>query len=230
MTASGPRVLVIDDERAIHRFLTTILEAHNYRTFQASSGEEGLEAVIRHHPDIVILDMSLPGIDGIEVIHRLREWSEIPIITLSVRDHERDKVAALDAGADDYLTKPFSAAELLARLRVALRRAVQPATEPVFEVGQLNIDMNRRQIRRDMEEIQLTPTEYDLLRVLVTHAGKVLTHQQLLRQVWGESYVRQVHLLRVNISNLRHKLEPEPSRPRYIITEPGVGYRFRDEV
>lgn len=230
MTDSGPRILIIDDERAIRRFLDTVLKAHQYETFEASSGEEGLPAVAKYRPDIVILDLGLPGIDGIEVTRRLREWTEIPIIILSVREREKDKIAALDAGADDYLTKPFGAGELMARLRVALRRAAQPTTEPVVQVGLVTVDMNRRQVTRGDEEIQLTPTEYDLLRVLITHAGKVLTHQQLLRQVWGDNYVGQVHLLRVNISNLRRKVEPEPGRPRYIITEPGVGYRFRDEL
>lgn len=230
MTEAGPRVLIIDDERAIRRFLRTVLEAHKYQTFEATSAEEGLPAVTRHRPDVIILDLGLPGIDGIDATRQLREWTDIPIIILSVRDHETDKVAALDAGADDYLTKPFGASELMARLRATLRRAAHPTSDPKIVVGTLAVDTSRRLVTRDDQEIQLTPTEYDLLRVLITHAGKVLTHRQLLHKVWGESYLGQVHLLRVNISNLRRKLEAEPRRPRYIVTEPGVGYRFRDEL
>ena len=229
MSDSGPRVLIIDDERAIRRFLSTVLMAHGYEIFEAATGEEGLLAVARHRPDVVILDLGLPGIDGLEVTRQLREWAEIPIVILSVREQEKDKVAALDAGADDYLTKPFGVGELMARLRVVLRRVTQPATEPVLQVGPVTMDITRRQVTRGEEEIQLTPTEYDLLRVMMTSAGKVLTHQQLLRQVWGEGYGRHVHLLQVNISNLRHKMEPDPGQPRYILTEPGVGYRFREE-
>jgi two-component system KDP operon response regulator KdpE len=229
MSESGPRIVIIDDERAIRRFLRTVLEARDYQVYEAASGEDGLVTVAQHRPDIVILDLGLPGIDGIEVTQRLREWSEIPIIILSVREQEQDKIAALDAGADDYLTKPFGAGELMARLRAALRRITRPGTEPIFTVKDLTVDLTRRLVRRSGEEIQLTPTEYDLLRVLVSNAGKVVTHQQLLHQVWGDAYRGEFHLLRVNVSNLRHKLEPEPSRPRYIVTEPGIGYRMRDE-
>lgn len=230
MGASGPRILIIDDERSIRRFLRTVLEAHDYATFEAVDGEQGVLAVAQNRPDVVILDLGLPGMDGIEVIHRLREWTAIPIIVVSVRENEQDKIAALDAGADDYLTKPFGVGELLARLRVALRRMGQPATEPVIQVGKLTVDIARRQITSGDEEVQLTPTEYDLLRVLVTHAGKVVTHRQLLQQVWGEDDPEKVHLLQVNISNLRRKLEPNSARPTYIITEPGVGYRFREAL
>ncbi len=229
MNESGPRVLIIDDERPIRRFLTTILQAHDYVTYESSSGEEALPAVTRYRPDVVILDLGLPGIDGVEVTRRLREWTDIPIIILSVRDQESDKVAALDAGADDYLTKPFGAGELMARLRAALRRAIHPGSEPVLMFDQLTVDLSRRRVTLGQEEVQLTPTEYDLLRILVSNAGKVITHQQLLRQVWGEGYDGEVHLLRVNISNLRRKVEPEPARPRYVTTEPGIGYRFREE-
>ncbi|NLF66220.1 MAG: response regulator [Chloroflexi bacterium] len=228
MRDAGGRVLIIDDERPIRRFLSTVLQAHDYATFEASSGEDGLAAVTRYRPDVVILDLGLPGIDGIEVTRRLREWTTIPIIILSVRDQEADKIAALDAGADDYLTKPFGTGELMARLRATLRRAVEPAGTPVLSFGDLTVDFTRRRVTRGTEEIQLTPTEYDLLRVLVSNAGKVVTHQQLLRQVWGEGYDGEVHLLRVNISNLRRKVEPEPARPRFVTTEPGIGYRFRD--
>lgn len=228
MSNAGGRVLIIDDERAIRRFLSTVLQAHDYATFEAGSGEDGLAAVTRHRPDVVILDLGLPGIDGIEVTRRLREWTTIPIIVLSVRDQEADKIAALDAGADDYLTKPFGAGELMARLRATVRRAGEPAGAPVLSYGDLTVDFTRRRVTRGAEEIQLTPTEYDLLRILVSNAGKVVTHQQLLRQVWGEGYDGEVHLLRVNISNLRRKVEPEPARPRFVTTEPGIGYRFRD--
>lgn len=229
MSEPGARVVVIDDEQAIRRFLRTVLEAHSYQVFEVANGEEGLAAVAQQHPDVVILDLGLPTIDGVEVIRRLREWSEVPIVVLSVREQETDKIAALDAGADDYLTKPFGAGELLARLRAARRRATRPVTESTFMLKDLTVDMMRRLVTLKGEEVQLTPTEYDLLRALINHAGRVITHQQLLRQVWGEAYESQFHLLRVNISNLRHKIEPEPARPQYIITEPGVGYRLRDE-
>jgi two-component system KDP operon response regulator KdpE len=175
------------------------------------------------------LDLGLPELDGVEVTRRLREWTQIPIIVLSVRDQEADKIAALDAGADDYLTKPFGIGELLARMRVALRRVSAPGVEPVFTTGDLTVDLGRRLVMAGGHEVQLTPTEYDLLRVLVTHAGKVLTHHYLMRQVWGVGYDDEVHILRVNISNLRRKIEPDPSRPTYIVTEPGVGYRLRAE-
>ena len=183
-----------------------------------------------NRPDLVILDLGLPDLDGIEVTRLLREWTHIPIIILSVRGQETDKIAALDAGADDYLTKPFGVGELLARMRVALRRAGQSGDEPVFTSGDLMVDLTRRVVTVAGHEVQLTPTEYDLLRVLVTHAGKVLTHHQLLREVWGMGYEQEMHMLRVNISNLRRKIEPDPSRPRYIVTEPGVGYRLRASV
>jgi two-component system KDP operon response regulator KdpE len=229
MDDSGPRVLIIDDERAIRRFLSTVLQAHEYVPFESSNGEEGLPAVIHYRPDVVILDLGLPGIDGIEVTRRLREWTEIPIIILSVRDQEADKIAALDAGADDYLAKPFGAGELMARLRAVLRRSVHPGSEPVLTFGELIVDLSRRRVTLGQAEVQLTPTEYDLLRVLASNAGRVVTHQQLLREVWGEGYDGEVHLLRVNISNLRRKVEPDPARPRYVTTEPGIGYRFRGE-
>lgn len=230
MPDTGPRVLVVDDEPAIRRFLRTALGAHAYVVFEAATGQEGLAAVAVHRPDLVILDLGLPDLDGVAVTRQLREWSQVPIIILSVRGQEADKIAALDAGADDYLTKPFGAGELLARMRVALRRAVGPDSEPVFVQGELSVDLARRLVKVGDQEVTLTPTEYDLLRVLVTHAGRVLTHQQLLRQVWGVGYEQEQHLLRVNISNLRRKLEPDMARPRYIQTEPGVGYRLRTEA
>ena len=229
MTESGPRVLVVDDERAIRRFLRASLAAHGYTVFDASTGKEALSAVLSDRPDLIILDLGLPDLSGLEVTRQLREWSQTPIIVLSVREEEATKVAALDVGADDYLTKPFGMAELMARIRVALRHVDQPAGEPVFEVGDLRVDRARRQVSVAGNAIVLTPTEYDLLRVLVQNAGKVLTHRQLLRQVWGLGYELETHLLQVNVSNLRRKIEPDPSRPSYILTEVGVGYRLRAE-
>lgn len=222
-----PRVLVVDDEVPIQRFLRTALDTGEFSLHQAENGHAALAAAVATRPDIILLDLGLPDMDGVEVIRRIREWSQVPIIVLSVREREDDKVQALDAGADDYLTKPFGVAELLARIRVALRRSLQQAPEPVYRIEELEIDLTRRRVQMAGEEVQLTPTEYDLLRLLVTHAGKVLTHSQILRQIWGIAYLEQPHVLRVNISNLRRKIERDPSRPRYIITEPGVGYRLR---
>lgn len=226
---SGVRVLVVDDEKAIRRFLQVSLSTHGHTVFEARGGQEALEAVVAHRPDLIILDLGLPDMEGVEVTRRLREWTQTPIIILSVRDHETDKIAALDAGADDYLTKPFSMGELLARLRVALRHVGAKEDAPVFCSGKLKVDLARRVAMVDNREVQLTPTEYDLLKVLVVHAGKVVTHPQIIRQLWGPGNEDQSHLLRVNMSNLRRKLEANPTRPTYIITEPGVGYRLRAE-
>ncbi len=228
MTMTGPRILVVDDERAIRRFLAASLTAHGYIVREAGSGEEALSEVMAQRPDVIILDLWLPGIDGVEVTRRLREWTQTPIIVLSVRDDEQTKVTALDAGADDYLTKPFGVGELLARVRAALRHAAPSPPDAIFTSRGLTVDMARRLVSVDGRPIQLTPTEYDLLRVLVANAGQVMTHRQLLRQVWGPGYENDAHLLRVNISNLRRKIEPEPARPEYIINEPGVGYRLRE--
>jgi two-component system, OmpR family, KDP operon response regulator KdpE len=227
MSEGRPRVLVVDDEPAIRRFLCTSLTAHDYAVFEAASGQEALAAVQVHRPDLVILDLGLPDLDGIDVTRLLREWTAVPIVILTVQDQEGAKITALDAGADDYVTKPFGMGELLARMRVALRRAASPAAGPIFTTGELTVDLAHRLVTVGGRGVQLTPTEYDLLRVLVAHAGKVLTHRQLLRQVWGVAYETETHLLRVNMSNLRHKLEPDASRPLLIITEPGVGYRLR---
>ncbi|HEX9080536.1 MAG TPA: response regulator [Desulfuromonadaceae bacterium] len=226
-SANLPRILVVDDEPAIQRFLRTALDTGEFSLHQAESGHAALAAAVAVKPDVILLDLGLPDMDGVEVIRRVREWSQVPIIVLSVREREDDKVEALDAGADDYLTKPFGVAELVARIRVALRRSLQQAPEPVFRIDELEVDLARRRVSVAEEEVQLTPTEYDLLRLLVTHAGKVLTHSQILRQIWGIAYLEQPHVLRVNISNLRHKIEKDPSRPRYILTEPGVGYRLK---
>lgn len=230
MNDKGLRVLVVDDERAIRRFLRTSLSAYNYVVYEAASGAEAMTAVIAHRPDLLILDLGLPDMDGIDVIRQLREWTRLPIVVLSVRERENDKIGALDAGADDYLTKPFGIGELMARLRVAVRRTAQVDQEPVFALDGLTVDLAHRRVISQEREVQLTPTEYDLLRVLVLNAGKVLTHRQLLRQVWGLGYEDEMHLLRVNISNLRRKIEPEPSRPHFIVTEPGVGYRLRSNL
>jgi two-component system KDP operon response regulator KdpE len=229
LSSIGARVLVVDDEPAIRRYLHAALSAHNYAVLEASTGPEALAAVAAHHPDVILLDLGLPELDGVEVTRRLREWTPVPIIVVSVRGAEADKIEALDAGADDYLTKPFSSGELLARLRVALRRGSQAAATPVFTYNGLRVDLTRRLVTRDGQDLALTPTEYEMVRVLVTHAGMVTTHRQLLREVWGAGYEPELHMLRVNISNLRRKLEPDPTRPRYIVTEPGVGYRLRAE-
>ena len=189
-----------------------------------------IQAVARERPDLVILDLGLPDIDGVEVTRRLREWTQIPIIIVSVREQEADKVAALDSGADDYLTKPFGAGELMARIRVALRRGARTEEQVVFSSDNLKVDLARRIVSVEGQDIVLTPTEYDILRTLILHAGKVLTHRQLLRTVWGNAYESETHLLRVNVSNLRRKIERDAAKPRHIITEPGVGYRLKSEA
>ena len=229
-SANLPRILVVDDEAAIQRFLRTALDTGEFSLHHAESGHAALAAAVAVKPDVILLDLGLPDMDGVEVIRRVREWSQVPIIVLSVREKEDDKVKALDAGADDYLTKPFGVAELVARIRVALRRSLQQVPEPVFRAEGLEVDLARRRVVVRGGEVQLTPTEYELLRLLVTHAGKVLTHGHILKQIWGVAYVEQPHVLRVNISNLRHKIEADPSRPRYILTEPGVGYRLRTDM
>jgi two-component system KDP operon response regulator KdpE len=221
------RVLVVDDEKAIQRFLKNALSSAEFSVHVAEGGKEALAAAVAIRPDLIILDLGLPDMDGVEVLRRLREWTQVPIIILSVRDREDEKVTALDSGADDYVTKPFGIGELLARMRVALRKSVPQSPEPVYKVDGLEVDLEHRRVFVQGNEVQLTPTEYDLLRLLVNHAGKVLTHNQILRQMWGPAYVEQPHLLRVNISNLRRKIEPEPNRPRYILTELGVGYRLK---
>lgn len=224
------RVLIVDDEHAVRRFLRTSLQAQGYDIIEAATGEDAILTAVNTKPDLIILDLGLPDMNGIQVTERLREWTDTPIVILSVQDQDTEKIAALDAGADDYLTKPFSVGELLARLRVALRHSQQPAGEPVFTVGDLTVDLAARVVRLKDEEVQLTPTEYDLLRVLVSHAGKVITHQQLLREIRGVGYQTETHLLRVHMSNLRRKLEADPTDPQYILTEPGVGYRLRADL
>jgi len=226
-SGDGVRVLVVDDEPAIRRYLRISLTVHGHTVFEAATGQDAVAAVSAQRPDLVILDLGLPDLNGIEVTRLLREWSQIPIIIVSVNEQETDKIAALDAGADDYMTKPFGLGELLARMRVAIRRAGPYRTEPVFSVGDLAVDLSRRAVTVAGGRVELTPTEYDLLRTLVTHAGKVLTHHHLLREVWHTEQEQKMHILRVNVSNLRHKIERNAARPEYILTEPGVGYRLR---
>ena len=222
-------ILIIEDEPPIRRFLRAALAHEGYRLNEAASGQEGLRVATSQPPDLVILDLGLPDIDGQEVLRQLREWLTAPIIILSARDQEVQKIKALDNGADDYVTKPFGMDELLARMRASLRRSVQEAPEPVFRIGGLEVDLGHRRVTVDGREVQLTPTEYELLRLFVSHPGRVITHRQALGQVWGPAYAGQSHLLRVTVSNLRRKLEPEPARPHYILTEPGVGYRMLAE-
>jgi two-component system, OmpR family, KDP operon response regulator KdpE len=228
---NGPVVLVIEDEPPIRRFLRPTLASQGYRVVESETGEDGLLQAATRQPDLVILDLGLPDLDGLEVIRRLREWTAIPIIVLSARGAESDKVAALDAGADDYVAKPFAVGELLARARVALRHATtgREPGESTFVLGDLRVDLARRRVWLGEAEIRLTPIEYRLLTVLVRHAGKVLTHRQLLQEVWGPGQVEQTHYLRVYMANLRRKLEADPARPRFLRTEPGVGYRLLAE-
>jgi two-component system, OmpR family, KDP operon response regulator KdpE len=218
-------VLVIDDEPQIRRLLRVTLEANGYEVFDAMNGQDGIVQAAQRRPEIILLDLSLPDLDGVEVLKRIREWSRIPIIILSVRDREDDKIAALDAGADDFITKPFGNGELLARLRTTLRRNQPQSAEAIFRTGKIEVDLAARLVRKNDQEVKLTPTEYSLLRLLVTHAGKVLTHRQLLTEVWGPNAVEQTQYLRVHISHLREKLEDNIAQPKFIITEPSVGYR-----
>ena len=227
-----PVVVLVEDELQIRRFLRATLAGQGYRLFEATTGADGLIEVASRQPDVVIVDLGLPDMDGLEVIRRLREWTAVPVIVLSARGQERDKVTALDAGADDYVSKPFGAGELLARIRVALRHtagASHEGEDAAFKVGELEVDQLRRHVSLRGVEVKLTPIEYKLLTTLVHHAGKVVTHQQLLREVWGPSHDDQAHYVRVYMAHLRHKLEAEPARPRYLLTEPGVGYRLAAE-
>lgn len=225
--ADGARILVVDDEPQIRRLLKVSLEAHDYRIVEAAGGQEGIRLAALEKPDLIVLDLGLPDLDGQEVIKRVREWSATPIVVLSVRADESDKVAALDAGADDYVTKPFGTAELLARIRAALRHTVQAAAgAPVFNSGELQVDLEKRLVSVKGEPVKLSPKEYELLRLLVQHAGKVLTHQFILRQVWGPAHEHDVQYLRVFARQLRQKIEADSARPQLLLTEPGVGYRL----
>jgi len=226
MSASRPQVLVVDDDAQIRRFLRTVLTAHGFWVEDAATGTQALRATAGVRPDLIILDLGLPDMDGKEVISRVREWSQTPILILSVREREDEKIAALDAGADDYVTKPFSAGELLARMRVAMRHAQAPTGEPVVTVGEVTIDLERHMVTSGGAPVRLSPKEYGILRVLAVSGGRVVTHRQLLRQVWGPEAEEETQYLRVYVRQLRSKLEPDPARPRYITTEPGVGYRL----
>jgi len=224
-----PNVLVIDDELQIRRLLRVCLEGNGYRVLEAATGQEGITQAAQHPPDVVLLDLGLPDLDGVTVLKRLREWSRVPVVVLSVRDREEDKIAALDNGADDYVTKPFSTGELLARLRVAQRHALPSGESPVFHSGDLEVNFTDRTVKLRGRDVKLTATEYSLLRLFVQHAGKVLTHGQILKEVWGPGYVEQTHYLRVYVAHLREKLEGDPAKPKLITTEPGVGYRLLAE-
>src|SRR6185437_13584799 len=224
-------ILLIEDEPEIRRFLRTTLPAHGFRLYEAATGQDGLTEAKARNPDLILLDLGLPDLDGGEVIRQVREWTATPIIVLSARDQEQAKVAALDLGADDYITKPFGVNELLARVRTAFRHAARTGDggESVFVLGDLKVDLGRRQVFVSGKEVHLTPIEYKLLTTLIRYAGKVLTHRQLLKEVWGPLHVDEGHYLRVYMRQLRNKLEPDPAHPRYLMTELGVGYRLRTE-
>lgn len=230
MTSPGPLLLAIEDEPQMLRFLRASLGTHGYRLVESVTAQDGLAQAAARSPEVILLDLGLPDLDGIEVTRRLREWTKTPIIVISARGQDEDKINALDAGADDYLTKPFSVGELLARIRVALRHAAETGAgreDPLFAVGDLRVDLVKRQVFTGSSEVHLTPTEYRLLVVLVRNAGRVVTHRQLLKEVWGPSYVEQTQYLRVFMGQLRHKLERDPAQPKYLVNEPGVGYRLK---
>jgi two-component system KDP operon response regulator KdpE len=228
MSAAEARVLVVDDEPQIIRGLRVILTNAGYRVEEATTKREALDAVSVRPPDAIVLDLVLPDGDGIEVCTDIRRWSQVPIVVLSAVGDERQKVRALDAGADDYVTKPFGSDELLARMRAVLRRRIDDGTSPV-RIGQLEIDLGDRAVHRDGERIHLTPIEFDLLSALAEHPGRLVTHRQLLQEVWGPGYEDETHYLRVHFAHVRAKIEPDPSNPRYVITEPGIGYRLQVE-
>jgi two-component system KDP operon response regulator KdpE len=228
VTDPNPLILVIEDEVQMRRFLRASLSSNGYQVIETDTAQEGLAQAAARNPDLVLLDLGLPDQDGLVVTQRLREWAKTPIIVISARGREEDKIQALDAGADDYLTKPFGVGELLARIRVALRNAARGELgSSQFSVGELKVDLVRRQVLVSGQEVHLTPIEYKLLATLVKHAGRVITHRQLLREVWGPNSSDQTQYLRVYMGQLRHKLEQNPSRPQFLTTEPGVGYRLR---
>jgi two-component system KDP operon response regulator KdpE len=232
MSDPKPTVLLIDDEPQMRTFVRLALSAQGYRIVEAESGREGLQQAAAHTPDIVLLDLGLPDMDGLEVTRALREWTAVPVVVISARGQEHQKVEALDAGADDYLTKPFGTGELLARIRVALRHAARSAQDPlssVVTIGQIRIDLARRLVFAKDEEVHLTPNEYKLLATLMKHAGRVMTHRQLLQEVWGPGHAHQMQYLRVFMAQLRQKLEENPAHPKYLLTEPGVGYRMKTQ-
>ncbi len=231
MSTPNPTILIVDDEPQLRRFLRTALGSHGYQVVEAATARECQAQVAGRNPELILLDLGLPDGDGLSLTKTLRRVTRAPIVVISARGREQDKIAALDLGADDYLTKPFGIGELLARIRVALRRAALPAggpADPVFEAGDLRVDLIRRQVHRGGSEVHLTPTEYKLLAALIREAGRVVTHRQLLHEVWGANYVEQTHYLRVYLGQLRHKLERDPARPTLLRTEPGVGYRLWD--
>jgi len=231
VTTGKALVLVIEDEAPIRCFLRAFLESQGFRFLEADTGEEGLGMAASHQPDVILLDLGLPGMDGLDVIRRIRQWTATPILVLSARGKEQDKIEALDAGADDYLIKPFSVGELAARMRVALRHAVgggQDKPAPVFRIGALSIELAARRVRLAGDEVHLTPIEFKLLAFLVHHAGKVVTHRQLLKEVWGSTREDQAHYPRIYVHQLRHKIEPDPARPRFLRTETGIGYRLEE--
>jgi two-component system, OmpR family, KDP operon response regulator KdpE len=232
MSKQGASILVVDDEREILRALQRSLTAHGYKVFTAGSGEEAIEAFARHRPDLLLLDLLLPGISGLEVVRRVRATSNVPIIVLSVKEAEHDKVEALDLGADDYVPKPFGMNEVLARIRVALRHVarVQTGTEPRFQAGPLEVDFAARRVLVNGQQVQLTPTEYELLKIFITHRGKILTRQMLLQELWGAEAHARTHSLHVYVAQVRQKIEPVPEQPQFIITIPGVGYRFNEDA
>ncbi|OFW80141.1 MAG: DNA-binding response regulator [Alicyclobacillus sp. RIFOXYA1_FULL_53_8] len=227
MSQLGPRILIVDDEPQIRKLLRMTLQAHQFDPVEVATGEDALLQTISVHPDLVILDLGLPDMAGIEVLRRLREWSQVPVIVLTAKDQEQDKVLALDSGADDYVTKPFGMGELVARIRVALRHVAKTSDDPVLTFTDLTIDLSQRSVELQGKKIKLTPTEYELLKVLAVNAGRVMTHRQLLQQVWGgQPYDSDTQYLRVYVGHLRKKIEADPTRPKFIITEPGIGYRF----
>jgi two-component system KDP operon response regulator KdpE len=228
MSATAPRVLVVDDEPQIVRGLKVILRSAGFAVESAATKEEALDALAARPPDALVLDLVLPDGSGVEVCEEVRRWSRLPIVVLSAVGDEREKVRALDAGADDYVTKPFGTDELLARLRAVMRRSAEAGSSPLVTVGELSVDIADRRVTVAGEEVHLTPIEFDLLRVLAQHSGRLVTQRQLLREVWGPQYGEETHYLRVHVAHIRAKLEPDPSRPRYLITEPGVGYRLRE--
>ena len=231
MSKTSPLILIIEDELPIRRFLRASLSDEDYRLNEASTGAEGIRVAQQNPPDLVVLDLGLPDLDGQEIIRRIREWSKVPIIVLSARDQEAQKIQALDGGADDFVTKPFGIGELLARIRTALRHSISDANEPtMFKFGDVEVDLSARIVLRCNQEIHLTPLEYKLLLTLLKHNGKVLTHRFLLREVWGPSDTTELHYVRVFVANLRKKLERDPARPEFFLTEPGVGYRFINAV
>jgi two-component system KDP operon response regulator KdpE len=227
MTSSGEKILVIDDEPQIQKLLRVTLQAQDFEVIAALSGKDGLLHATMVRPDLIVLDLGLPDISGMEVLRSIRDWTQTPIVVLTAKDQEEDKIVALDSGADDYVTKPFGMGELVARIRVALRHTTKSNDEPILNFGRLVIDLSKRDVELDGQKVKLTPTEYELLKVLATNAGRVMTHKQLLQKVWGgHQYNTDSHYLRVYVGHLRKKIELEPARPTFIVTDPGIGYRF----